>query len=640
MAAYRPCLMVFVRLIQQRLIHATYTKHDCSKTSAEPSMGYTLAACTLLSIVHVLTCWNLLMQAQPSGRLSDSDVYAITHAESAAQAKPPGESIGTLTEHRLPMWPHSTRPEQHLRGAQKPALLQLQDLANADAMTPQDKRPRSRLRAAADSPQGDASNSPLWDAASSTGRIAADAQSNRPPALAQLRALAGVADSPQTPHQIGKSANQLTDLASVPLSQWQFGNTGTAHAVWQPDNTPAMHPAAGAGGLSASESVNGQATPGYTGAESSGGRAASPSWGPAEPPQPVHLEIKVLGDGDSSDRSPALRAASNADSLQEDGSPAMRKSLGADSFGFEAGYASHSSAPSADHQSSSTALAAVAAAAATAVAASGSAGMHGGKTSKAPGSTAEGIFADDSDTGANGKTGTGPIQATTFSASAPLQTTGPPPTHSTTAAAAASAASVTHQGGPTLNPNPNPVSGAGALGRHPIGSAGADELAEAAAHMAGSPWDPRQGPKLLESLSDFSSFNSSLSMLQQLAGKSAAGLATLGIGSSSSSSSQRVLEKKKSDKGHLISSAPTAWWRRRPGSAKKSPAPQVGPGSSQSVCSTSCPLSMHGSSITHRTSCESEHCLMSNLDHVRVSCCMFSGQNARFAVHQWLDKTR
>lgn len=52
-------------------------------------------------------------------------------------------------------------------------------------------------------------------------------------------------------------------------------------------------------------------------------------------------------------------------------------------------------------------------------------------------------------------------------------------------------------------------------------SSGADELAAAAAAgTAGSPWDPQQGPRLLESLSDFSSFNSSLSMLQQLAGKS------------------------------------------------------------------------------------------------------------------------
>ena len=50
-------------------------------------------------------------------------------------------------------------------------------------------------------------------------------------------------------------------------------------------------------------------------------------------------------------------------------------------------------------------------------------------------------------------------------------------------------------------------------------SSGADELAAAVSGVAGSPWDPKQGPKLLESLSDFSSFNSSLNMLQQLAGK-------------------------------------------------------------------------------------------------------------------------
>ena len=84
-----------------------------------------MAACTLLSVVHVLTCCDLLMQAQPSGRLSDSDVFAITHAESAAQASPPEESMGALTEQRLTVGSHRTEPEQHLSVAQNPALLQL-----------------------------------------------------------------------------------------------------------------------------------------------------------------------------------------------------------------------------------------------------------------------------------------------------------------------------------------------------------------------------------------------------------------------------------------------------------------------------------------------------------------------------------
>lgn len=433
-------------------------------------------------------------------------------------------------------------------------------------MTPDDKPPHGRFRAAANSPHGDvinsphgdafnspqsdACNSPLGDAVSSSGRAAADAQGHRPPALAQLRALAGVADSPQTPHQIGKSANELTDLASVPLSQWQFGNTGTAHAVWQADSSPARQSTAGVGGRTIREPASVQATPGLTGAESArGGGVASPSWGPADPPQPVHLEIKVLGDGDSCDSSPASSVWPKADSVQGSrgrGPPAMAGSLVAGSFGFEAGYGGHSSSPNASHQSSDTAAAAVL----------GSAGMHGGKAIKALTFTAEGAFADGSDIGVKAPTDTTPLTA---SASASMQ------------AAAIPAAQVPRQGGPSQHP----VSEAGAQGLHSIGSAGADELAEAAAQMGGSPWDPRQGPKLLESLSDFSSFNSSLSMLQQLAGKSAAGLATLGIGSSSSS--QRALEKKKSDKGHLISSAPTPWWRRRPGSAKKSPAPQVGP---------------------------------------------------------------
>ena len=446
----------------------------------------------------------LLVQAQPSGRLSDSDVYAITHAESAAQPK--GQSQPTKGV--------DTGPEQHLTATEKPDLLQIQDLAGADATTPQHKPLSSMSRAAA--------NSPLGAATSSTGKSSADAQDQRPPGLAQLRALAGDAVSPQMLHQIGKSADELSDLASVPLAQWQFGNTGTAHAVWQADSTPTRQSATGL-----SEPVSAQPLLGFTGAEPAGGRAASPTWGPSEPPQPVHLEIKVLGDGDSSDRSPASRAGSRAGSVHESpGEQSLAKNhMGVGSFGSEAGFGTHAGVAFASRQITSTAAGATAAA---------------GMTSKAP-----------------------LPEAATSSAS--MQTTAPG--LASNGADAGSAASVSR-------PGMNPASGARVHGAYPVGSAGADELAEAAAQLAGSPWDPRHGPKLLESLNDFSSFNSSFSMLQQLAGKSAAGLATLGIGSSSSSS-QRSLEKKKSDKGHLISSAPTAWWRRRPGSAKKNAATQV-----------------------------------------------------------------
>ena len=449
------------------------------------------------------------MQAQPSGRLSDSDVYAITHAESAAQASAPmGQGPPTTGV--------DTRAEQHLTATEKPGLLQLEDLATADAITPHHKAQSTMSRAAA--------NSPLWPATNSTGRSSADAQGHQLPGLAQLRALAGVADSPQMLHQIENSANELSDVASVPLDQWQFGNTGTAHAVWQADSTPPRQSATGL-----SEPVSAQPLLGFTGAESAVGRAASPTWGPSEPPQPVHLEIKVLGDGDISDRSPASRAGSRAASVHD--SPRehslARKHTGVGSFGFEAGYGSQAGVPDADNQLLGTAAGDTAAA---------------GMTSKAPVS-----------------------EAATSSASMPMQTTAPGLASNCTAAG--SAASESQQG-------VNPASGAHVHDAYPVGSAGADELAESAAQLAGSPWDPRQGPKLLESLSDFSSFNSSFSMLQQLAGKSAAGLATLGIGSSSSSS-QRAPEKKKSDKGHLISSAPAAWWRRRPGSAKKNAATQV-----------------------------------------------------------------
>ena len=420
--------------------------------------------------------------------------------------------------------------QQHARAAEKPALLQLQDLASADAITPQHKPLSSMSRAAA--------NSPPKAATSSTGKSSADAQGQWPPALAQLRALAGVADSPQMLHQIGKSADELSDLASVPLSQWQFGKTGTAHAVWHADSTPTGQSASGN-----NQSVSAQSVLGFTGAESSGGRAASPSWGPSEPPQPVHLEIKVLGDGDSPDRSPASRADYRAGSAHGSlGEQTLaEKHIGIGSFGFEAGYGTHADVAVARGQLPSTAVSAIAAA---------------GVTSTAPLS-----------------------KAATSSTSMPMQST------ASRKAPHDAAASLSQQG-------VSPASGACVHDAHPIGSVGADERVEAATQLAGSPWDPRQGPKLLESLSDFSSFNSSLSMLQQLAGRSAAGLATLGIGSSSSSSSsQRALEKKKSDKGHLISSVPTAWWRRRPGSAKKNAATQVGTRSLQfslKACLTMC----------------------------------------------------
>ena len=424
-----------------------------------------------------------------------------------------------LTGQRPPTKGVDTAAEQHLTARQKPALLQLQDLASADAVTPQHKPLSSESRAA---------NSPLGPATSSTGKSSADAHSQRPPALAQLRALAGAADSPQMLHEIDKSANELSDLANVPLSQWQFGNAGTAHAVWQADSTPTRPSAQGG-----SEPVSAQSALGFTGAETAGGGAGSPSWGPSEPPQPVHLEIKVLGDEESSDRSLASRAGSRADLGQDSPGEQIlaKKHMGVSSFGFEAGYGTHAGVADAGHQISSTAAGAAAGKAPLCEAATSS-------TSLPMQPMAPGLASNDADAGG----------------------------------AAGSAASVSQRG-------MNTASGAHVHGVYPVRSAGADELAEAAAQLAGSPWDPRQGPKLLESLSDFSSFNSSLSMLQQLAGKSAAGLATLGIGSSSSSSSsQRALEKKKSDKGHLISSAPTAWWRRRPGSAKKNAAPQVRPG--------------------------------------------------------------
>ena len=474
------------------------------------------------------------VQAQPSGRLSDSDVFAITHAESAKEA---GLSANNASQTSY----------QRQTDAQQPTLLQLQDLANADAITPQRKSSGPAARAPGTSPYGVVAVCP-----GCTGAAVQSPKDQQLPALSQLRALAGVADSPQMPPQNSKSANELAELANVPLSQWQFGNTGTAHAVWQADTSLMGQPSTGLSSFSGNSPAKAQPSPTFTHVQSAEARAISPTWGPSNPPQPVHLKITVFGDADGSDRSGASPAGSKAASVRSslgEQSLSRDKAFISSSVGFEAGYGAHPDADNAGHQSNVTAAAAEA---------------HNGESDKALMFKADRALADGIGSGSNSKHGLAPTQLSASTVSLP-------------ASAADPGLSLANTGTDALQTN----SGidVNAQGLCPVGSAGADELAEAAAKMAGSPWDPRQGPKLLASLSDFSSFNSSLSMLQQLAGKSAAGLATLGIGGSSETSPLRLLEKKKSDKGHLISSAPTPWWRRRPGSAKKkSHAPQVGSG--------------------------------------------------------------
>ena len=473
------------------------------------------------------------MQAQPSGRLSDSDVFAVTHAESASKASRAANKPSRKAQ----------PPEQITH---KPALLQLQDLAAADAITLSGKATPPSSSAVGSSPQAGVISSP--------DNARANAEGQQLPVLSQLRALAGVADSPQMASHMGKFASELTDLASVPLSQWQFGNNGTAHAVWQADSTPNRQPAGSHTGFSGPDTASAHSSPGFARAESAGMRASSPTWGPSEPPEPVHLSITVVGDGDGSDKVPGFRAESQAGSVH---SSLEKQSLNEDrisSFGLEAGYGAQPLGVREHMQG-----APVIATAITPTTGEAALSTHSSMPMAGLPSHAAGDFTGPGDIAhlgiASHQTSLG---ADTDSASAALHgaslqdTDAPPP----------------------LSQRVQSRRESSSHGLHPVGSAGADELAEAAAQMAGSPWDPQQGPKLLESLSDFSSFNSSLSMLQQLAGKSAAGLATLGI-ASPSSSSQRKLEKKKSDKGHLISSAPTPWWKRRPGSAKKSLAAQV-----------------------------------------------------------------
>jgi len=494
------------------------------------------------------------LQAHPSGQLSDSDVYAITHAESAAESSTPAKETSSA---------YSNGGKGQL-----PALMQLQALADADAITPQSKLTKAGAGAAADSPavaqpfRATASSPQILTRAAASGPQQLQQQL---PGLSQLRALAGVADSPQPPSQLKKTAKELTDLASVPLSQWQFGNNATAHAVWQADTTPAKQasPNSAAADIKPRRSHD-KLPPAHDSALPRVASAAPPtSWGPSEPPNPVTLKLKVMGDGDSPDEVPAISRDASLRSSAEDQNTAAGHGFGTGGFGFEAGYGSRMHGIHASDQPPAAGTSAMAGTEANVTgseAGSGTGGFEGA-----------GIFADGS--GAM-QTADSAVSSRQHSVTDGAHFTAVPGGHPHAAGGfaqqgtAALAGAASSQQSQALNPGRSP-------GLQGLGSAGADELAEAASRMTGSPWDPKQGPKLLESLSDFSSFNSSLSMLQQLAGKSAAGLANLGIGKPAASSSPKSLEKKKSDKGHLVSSAPTSWWQRhRPGSAKKRPAPQ------------------------------------------------------------------
>ncbi|KAA6425287.1 MAG: hypothetical protein FRX49_04781 [Trebouxia sp. A1-2] len=478
--------------------------------------------------------------AQQSGRLSDSDVYAITHAESAAESVISGKGAC------------SAQPAA-LRGLdQMPALLQLQALADADAITPQGKQPHGLAGAVAGSPQ-------------LTRPAAISPQGQQLPGLSRLRALAGVTDSPQPPSQLKKTAGNLTDLAGVPLSQWQFGNSGTSHAVWQADSTPPKQAGAhstadrpSAWTSAQSESASAQ----HESLLSRAGSAASPTaWGPSEPPQPVTLEIRVLGDGDNSDTD--LRSSKEgllqSSTGEKDTAHAESSGVGVSGFGFEAGFGSqHLGVAARDQPRTAAATKSAAVTEATwgkDPLDSTQAGVH-----------AAGSFADGKVEGQAVHPGMSTRQQSAGISA--YQAKQQP--NSTGAGAFPDKSTTTEAQRSTVTDQSQLVNPAKPHRPQHVGSSGAADLTEAAAGMTGSPWDPKQGPKLIESLNDFSSFSGSFSMLQQLAGKSAAGVAHFGIGRLASSSSPKSLEKKKSDKGHLISSAPLTWWQRhRPGSAKK-----------------------------------------------------------------------
>ena len=364
--------------------------------------------------------------AGSSGKLSDSDIFAITHAEAADPCPTQALAQPALVTELAVM-----RDVAQLRDSKRAVEAGLRKPATRI----QDKSLKALAQAAADSPAHKA-----------------------PSALQQLRALAGsAANSPATPMQPKTVAQGLKDVAGIPLSEWHSSAGRLASATAAHVHT-SRTPARSGDSLVSSTSAG------------VGWRSPGANWGALTPPQPVNLNIKVLGDSPSAD---ALRGS---DGLYDLGSQIMTHSRG--------------------HQVK--------------------AGSDAPAGALDAGTTTEALSADHT----MGRHGQGSL----------------PANH--------------HE--PALDPQSVP----GAL--HGVHSAGADELTAAMAGATGSPWDPQQGPKLLESLSDFSSFNSSLSMLQQLAGKSAAGLASLGLASS-------PLKKKSSDKGHLMpsASAPSAWWKPR-----------------------------------------------------------------------------
>lgn len=286
-------------------------------------------------------------------------------------------------------------------------------------------------------------------------------QAKQPAALQQLRALAASsASSPSAPlHLNRQAAHQLEEVARVALTDWESPAAQTASTGLGRSATDAR--------LEASKQGSS-----YAGAVNRG--SPVPSWGGMSPQKPVNLNIKVFGGGqDITNKDDSHSSRSPSHNLIDRTAPVMNGGSGPWQQSDSNAVHQHTSAVSAvpgllsrDHADAGVA------------------------------------FPSDSTTGflTQAATSAG-LEPRSFSASAAASQQG-------SAGFNASAALYNmHQ------------SGASPAGLYGMQSSGADELAAAAAGAAGSPWDPKQGPKLLESLSDFSSFNSSLTMLQQLAGK-------------------------------------------------------------------------------------------------------------------------
>lgn len=385
-----------------------------------------------------------------SGRLSNSDGFAVTDAQSSQALLDQPNRTPTALLDAVAQQPANAAAAVRLVAAtanvhQDKSLKALAQAATADGLQGKSLKALAQAAAANDNPHA-----------------------KQPAALQQLRALAaGSASSPSAPlHLNRQAAHQLEEVASVALTDWESPAAETA-------STGMGHSVAGAR-LEASKQGSSHASAVNRG-------SPVPGWGGMSPQKPVNLNIKVFGGGqDITNKDDSHSSRSPSHNLIDRTAPATNGGSGPWQQSNSNAVHRHTSVVSAGPAQLSRDRA------------------DAGVAIKSDSAT--GVL-----TQAAASVG---LEQRSFSASAAASQQG------STGFTASAALYNMHQSGASghaVSHGP-----AGLYGMH---SSGADELAAAAAGAAGSPWDPKQGPKLLESLSDFSSFNSSLTMLQQLAGK-------------------------------------------------------------------------------------------------------------------------